>query len=79
MIHGAVVAALGRTVRDLAAEAGAFHACCPDGPSSGPDGPRWRRVIFFSLYDLNRAPRDRDLRVLRVSKSPGASRRRRVA
>jgi hypothetical protein len=45
----------------------------PDGPSSGPDGPRLRRVIFFSSYDLDLVPWGRDLRVLRVSRSPGAS------
>jgi hypothetical protein len=50
---------------------GAFTARSPDGPSSGPDGPRWRRVVFFSSYDLDLVPWGRDLRVLRVSRSPG--------
>jgi hypothetical protein len=26
----------------------AFPARCPDDPRSGPDGPRWRRFVFFS-------------------------------
>jgi hypothetical protein len=26
----------------------AFPARSPDGPSSVPNGPRWRRVVFFS-------------------------------
>jgi hypothetical protein len=52
---------------------GAFTARSPDGPSSGPDGPRWHRVVFFSSYDLDLVPLGRDLRVLRVSRSPGAS------
>jgi hypothetical protein len=52
---------------------GAFTACSPDGPSSRPDGPRWRSVVFFSSYDLDLVPWGRDLRVLWVSRSPGAS------
>jgi hypothetical protein len=28
---------------------GVFPVCCPDGPSSGSDGPRWHGVVFFSL------------------------------
>jgi hypothetical protein len=52
---------------------GAFTARSPDGPNSRPDGPRWRRAVFFSLYDLDLIPWGRDLRVLRVSRSPGAS------
>jgi hypothetical protein len=52
---------------------GAFTARSPDGPSSGPDGPRWRRVVFFSSYDLDLVPWGRDLRVPRVSRSPVAS------
>jgi hypothetical protein len=35
---------------------GAFTARSLDGLSSGPDGPRWRRVIFFSSYDLDLVP-----------------------
>jgi hypothetical protein len=50
-----------------------FPARSLDGPSSGPDGPRWRRVVFFSSYDLDLVPWGRDLRVLRVNRSPGAS------
>jgi hypothetical protein len=52
---------------------GAFPTRSLDGPSSGPDDPRWRRVVFFSSYDLDLIPWGRDLRVLRVSRSPGAS------
>jgi hypothetical protein len=51
----------------------AFTASSPDGLSSRPDGPRWRRVVFFSSYDLDLIPWGRDLRVLWVSRSPGAS------
>jgi hypothetical protein len=51
----------------------AFPARSPDGPSSGSDGPRWRRVVFFSSYDLDLVPWGRDHRVLRVSRSPGTS------
>jgi hypothetical protein len=43
----------------------------PDGPSSGPDGPRWRMVVFFSLYGLDIVLWGSNLRVLRVSRSPG--------
>jgi hypothetical protein len=43
---------------------GAFTARSPDGPSSGPDGPRWRMVVFFSSYALDLVPWGRDLRVL---------------
>jgi hypothetical protein len=25
-----------------------FPTRCPDGPRSGPDGPWWHRVVFFS-------------------------------
>jgi hypothetical protein len=35
---------------------GAFTARSPDGPSSGPDGLRWRRVVFFSSYNLDLVP-----------------------
>jgi hypothetical protein len=53
---------------------GAFLACCPDGPRSGSDGSRWRRVVFFCrLLLLDPALQGRDLRVLQVSRSPGAS------
>jgi hypothetical protein len=34
---------------------------------------RWRRLVFFSSHDLDLVPWGRDLRVLRVSRSPGAS------
>jgi hypothetical protein len=50
-----------------------FLARSPDGPSSWSDIPRWRGVVFFSSYDLDLVPWGRDLRVLRVSTSPGAS------
>jgi hypothetical protein len=33
-----------------------FPARSPDGPSSRSDGPRWRRVVFFSSYDLDLVP-----------------------
>lgn len=66
-------AAWARTVRDSG----------PDGPQPGgrsgaftarsPDGPQWRRVVFFSSYDLDFVSWGRDLRVLQVSRSPGAS------
>jgi hypothetical protein len=76
----AVLAAGAQTVRDSGPNGlqpggriGAFTARSPDGPSSRPDGPRWRRVVFFSSYDLDLVPWDRDLRALRVSRSPGAS------
>jgi hypothetical protein len=76
----AVLTAGARTVRASGPDgpqpggrSGAFSARSPDGPSSGPDGPRLRRVIFFSSYDLDLVPWGRDLRVLRVSRSPGAS------
>jgi hypothetical protein len=75
-----VLAAEARTVRDSrpnglqpGGRSGAFTARSPDGPSSGSYGPRWRRVVFFSWYDLDLVPWGRDLRVLRVSRSPGAS------
>jgi hypothetical protein len=74
----AVLAAGARTVRDSRPDGpqpggrnGAFTARSPDGPSSRPDGLRWRRVVFFSSYDLDLVPWGRDLRVLRVSRSPG--------
>jgi hypothetical protein len=74
-----VLAAGARTVRDSGPDdpqpggrSDAFTARSPDGPSSGPDGPRWRRVVFSS-YDLDLVPWGRDLRVLWVSRSPGAS------
>jgi hypothetical protein len=51
----------------------AFPACSPDGPSSWPDSLRWCRVVFFSSYDLDLVHWGRHLRVLRVSRSPGAS------
>jgi hypothetical protein len=51
----AVLAAGARTVRGSGPDSpqpsgrsGAFPARGLDGPSSGPDGPRWRRVVFFS-------------------------------
>jgi hypothetical protein len=78
--HLAVLAAGARTVRDSRPDgrqpggrSGAFTARSPDGLSSGLDGPRWRRVVLFSSYDLDLIPWGRDLRVLRVSRSPGAS------
>jgi hypothetical protein len=52
---------------------GAFPTRSPDGLISGLDGPRWRRVIFFSSYDLDLVPWGRFLRVLLVSRSLGAS------
>jgi hypothetical protein len=51
----------------------AFTARSPDGSSSGPDGLRWCRVVFFSSYDLHLVSLGRDLRVLQVSRSPEAS------
>jgi hypothetical protein len=78
--HLAVLAAGARTVRGSGPDglqpggrSGAFTAYSPDGPSFGPDDPRWRRVIFFSSYGLDLVPWGRDLTVLRVSRSPGAS------
>jgi hypothetical protein len=52
----AVLAAGARTVRGSRPDgprpgsgSGLFPACCPDGLRFGPDGPRWRMVVFFSL------------------------------
>jgi hypothetical protein len=76
----AMLAAGTRTVRGSGPDgpqpggrSGAFTARSPDGPSPGPDGPRWCRVVFFSSYDLDLVPWERDLRVLRVSRSLGTS------
>jgi hypothetical protein len=76
----AVLATGARTVRDTGSDglqpggrSGAFTARSPDDPSSGSDGPRWRRVAFFSSYDLDFVLWWRDLRVLRVSRSPRTS------
>jgi hypothetical protein len=67
----------------LAAGARKVRGSGSDGPQPGgrnsaftarsPDGPRWRRVVFFSSYDLDLVPWGRDLMVLWVSRSPGAS------
>jgi hypothetical protein len=54
-------------------KSGSFPMCSPDGSSSGPDNPRWCRIVFFSSKELDLVPRGRDLRVLLVSRSPGAS------
>jgi hypothetical protein len=76
----AVLAMGARTVRDSGPDgpqsgdrSDVFTTRSPDGPSSGPDGPRWHRVVFFFSCDLDLVPCGRDLRVLRVSRSPGAS------
>jgi hypothetical protein len=78
--HLAVLAAGAWTVRGSGPDgsqpgsrSGAFTVRSPDGPSSRPDGPRLRWVVFFSSYDLDLVPWGRDLWVLRVSRSPGAS------
>jgi hypothetical protein len=64
----AVLAAGARTVRGSGPDgpqpgdrSDAFTARSTDGPSSGPDGPRWRRVVFFSSYDLDLVPWGRTL------------------